>query len=261
MKEQYVGDINDYRKYALLRALAEGGVTRIGVCWMLTPPDGRPDGNKVSYLNQPQYERFDSALFALLKRVKDTPNTRRLVLIEESGIIPDATYVNTMVPDKLFERQIWFSEALKSLHRSDLIFFDPDNGLEVSSKRKGQLNSSKYLYRDEVAATYQAGHSILIYQHFPREERRAFIERISTDLHGLAPNSQVWVFQTSHVAFFLLIHPHHEQTLSSASLDIAANHHSQFLMGECPSVEPNTSRDAPLQRSLSPIETTALQDN
>ena len=37
MKHQYVGDINDYRKYALLRALSAGGANRIGVCWMLTP--------------------------------------------------------------------------------------------------------------------------------------------------------------------------------------------------------------------------------
>ncbi len=36
MKHQYVGDINDYRKYALLRALSAGGANRIGVCWMLT---------------------------------------------------------------------------------------------------------------------------------------------------------------------------------------------------------------------------------
>jgi hypothetical protein len=37
VKHQYVGDINDYRKYALLRALSAGGANRIGVCWMLTP--------------------------------------------------------------------------------------------------------------------------------------------------------------------------------------------------------------------------------
>ena len=38
MKEQYVGDENDYRKYALLRALAATGL-KLGVCWMLTPPE------------------------------------------------------------------------------------------------------------------------------------------------------------------------------------------------------------------------------
>lgn len=50
MKEQYVGDISDYRKYALLRALSAGGANRIGVCWMLTPSDGSSDGNKLGYL-------------------------------------------------------------------------------------------------------------------------------------------------------------------------------------------------------------------
>lgn len=245
MKEQYVGDINDYRKYALLRALAGGG-TQIGVCWMLTPPDGRPDGNKVAYLNQPAYERFDPPLFALLKQVKDAPDGRRLVLIEESGIIPGAVYVNAIVPDKLPERQAWFTAALTTLQGCELIFFDPDNGLDVASKRKGQLNSSKYLYRDEVAATYRAGHSVLIYQHFPREERQAFIERIAADLHALTPGSQVWVFRTSHVAFFLLIHPQHDRVLSQAASAVAANHHSQFLMGERILIDPKIACDAAL---------------
>lgn len=34
VKHQYVGDINDYRKYALLRALSAGGANRAGECWI-----------------------------------------------------------------------------------------------------------------------------------------------------------------------------------------------------------------------------------
>ena len=41
MKEQYVGDVSDYRKYALLRALSQSGTIKVGVCWMLTLPDTR----------------------------------------------------------------------------------------------------------------------------------------------------------------------------------------------------------------------------
>jgi hypothetical protein len=41
MKDQYFADINDYRKYGLLRILGEG--LRVGVCWMLTKPDGSGD--------------------------------------------------------------------------------------------------------------------------------------------------------------------------------------------------------------------------
>jgi hypothetical protein len=37
MKVQYFGDVNDYRKFALLRLLASKGGFKIGVCWMLIP--------------------------------------------------------------------------------------------------------------------------------------------------------------------------------------------------------------------------------
>jgi hypothetical protein len=44
MKNQYFGDINDYRKYGLLRGLSNRGEIRTAVCWMLTTDDGRGDG-------------------------------------------------------------------------------------------------------------------------------------------------------------------------------------------------------------------------
>jgi hypothetical protein len=40
VKAQYFGDVNDYRKFSLLRPLAAAGRFRIGVCWMMTEPDG-----------------------------------------------------------------------------------------------------------------------------------------------------------------------------------------------------------------------------
>jgi hypothetical protein len=44
MKNQYFGDINDYRKYGLLRMLQSSGGGRLLVAWMLTPDDGSRDG-------------------------------------------------------------------------------------------------------------------------------------------------------------------------------------------------------------------------
>ena len=37
MKDQYFGDINDYRKYGILRALQSKGQRTLLVAWMLTP--------------------------------------------------------------------------------------------------------------------------------------------------------------------------------------------------------------------------------
>src|SRR5690348_13581586 len=90
MKEQYVGDINDYRKYALLRHFAVEGDLRIGVCWMLTPPD---NGNLRSYLNQPATWRdYDSDVFDHLQRVQADEAPSRLAAIEGGGIIPSALF-------------------------------------------------------------------------------------------------------------------------------------------------------------------------
>jgi hypothetical protein len=41
VRNQYFGDINDYRKYGLIRALTNHGELRTTVCWMLTPDDGK----------------------------------------------------------------------------------------------------------------------------------------------------------------------------------------------------------------------------
>lgn len=221
MKEQYVGDINDYRKYALLRRLQAGSDVHIGVCWMLTPSDGRTDGSLTSYLNKPNYERHDPKLYGLLRKVMRGPDPCRLQRMEENGIIAGATYHNAVVPDRFAARVVWFKRALAKLSATDLIFFDPDNGLDVRSRPKGRLNSSKYLYRDELAAAYAARHSVLLYQHFPRQERGAFIARISAALRAEASGAEPWVFCTPHVAFFLLTHPCHRIALHAAAQSVS----------------------------------------
>lgn len=228
MKEQYVGDVNDYRKYGLLRLLGRSGL-KLGVCWMLTPDDGRTDGNKLSYLDQPAHQRHDPELFALLRRVKDEPDARRLVLIESSGILPNAVFVNSIIEDPLAARQLWFRQAMAALADCDLVFFDPDNGLDVLSKAKGTKNSSKFVFRDEVATTYSAGHSVLIYQHFPREERGSFITRIAERLRATTPTADIWAFRTPHVVFMLLIQPRHRAALTAAAQAVLDTVDPNFL--------------------------------
>ena len=68
MKHQYFGDINDYRKYGLIRAIHSAGELRTLVAWMLTRDDGRTDGQTIGYLNQPdRWESFDPDLFNALR--------------------------------------------------------------------------------------------------------------------------------------------------------------------------------------------------
>lgn len=232
MKHQYVGDINDYRKYALLRALSVGGANRIGVCWMLTASDGSSDGNKLSYLQQPdRYCHFDPELFDILAHAASEPDRRRLPTIEDSGAVPGARYYNELLPDELLGRAAFMDQCAATFVNADLLFFDPDNGLEVSLP-KGRKNSSKYLYLDEVAAFYEAGKSLLIYQHFPRVERAAFMASRVQQLRRTAPGCAVWAFTTAHVVFFLLVHPDSPARLAVAAMEACGRWDAGFMRGE-----------------------------
>lgn len=231
LKHQYVGDISDYRKYALLRALSWGGANCIGVCWMLTPEDGGMDGRKLAYIRQPeQHRRFDPELFDILAHAASEPDRRRLQTIEDSGAIAGALYYNETLPDDAAGRVAFIERCALQFRDAELVFFDPDNGLEVSLP-KGRKNSSKYLYLDEVAAFYEAGKSLLIYQHFPHVERSAFMVQRTQQLRGIAPGCAVWAFTTAHVAFFLLIHPESPARLAIAAMETSGRWDEDFITG------------------------------
>ena len=108
-------------------------------------------------------------------------------------------------------RDEYFSEFLKFAVGSVLIFFDPDNGLEVKSVPRGKKNSSKYLYWSEVQASFEAGHSILIYQHFPRMNRQSYINNLVQQFKAITKAKCIFYYKTRHVVFFLLTQPKHEE--------------------------------------------------
>ncbi len=228
MREQFVADVNDYRKYALLRLLGRAGL-RLGVCWMLAPDDDSGLGNNVAFLDQPKQALHDPELHAVLGKVRETPRGQRLQALESSGILSEATFFNEAVPAALFERQLWFGRAGTALGNTDLIFFDPDNGIEVRATPKGRKNSPKYVYRDELAASYAAGHSLLLYQHFPMKPRNAFIGEIAADLAKIAPNAEIWAIRTPHVVFMLAIQPRHHAALGSAAHHVRETVDPKFL--------------------------------
>ena len=92
----------------------------------------------------------------------------------------------------------------------ELVFFDPDNGLEVDSCRAGTRNSPKYLLWRELTDTYLAGHSVLVYQHFPRRNRQQYIDHMSQRIADATGATEVLAFRTAHVVFFLA--PQHSET-------------------------------------------------
>jgi hypothetical protein len=217
MKNQYFADVNDYRKYGLLRCLVGTSGLRTGVCWMLTAADNRSDGKFVEYWKQPErWRKHDPGLFDALSQCSTDPTQRNVDRAAKWELVPGAIYYSRLLPDAASDRERYFAGAWETLGATDLIFFDPDNGLEVPSVPRGTRNSSKYLYWPEAQAAFDGGHSILIYQHFQRKTRISFTEGLARELGERTKAAGVFSFSTAHVLFLLAVQDHHLRQVEAA---------------------------------------------
>lgn len=212
MKNQYFGDINDYKKYGLLRSIASASNIKILVAWMLTEDDGSTDGKFIEYLSEEsKWSKYDEPLYIEISDLLKQNKKREVGLIEKTDLLGNSEYFSKIVPDNAEFRANWLTELINESEKNELIFLDPDNGLEIKSKKFGTKNSSKFLYWSEVQKLWEEGKSLLIYQHFIREKRDTFIERMLKKLSEKTPNSKVEAFSTSNVVFLLALQPNHHQ--------------------------------------------------
>ena len=216
MKNQYFGDINDYFKYALLRKIAhEGGLT-VFVCWMLTADDDRRDGNKTRYLQQPEkYRDIDPQLFDFLQDLIKT-DRRDVTTIENASLIQKAQYLASLLTADRENQEKYFRELHLKTNGFDVVFFDPDNGLEVKSVPAGRKNSEKYLYWPEFEQPAPGGHSVIVYQHFPRRPRDEFISGLLDEVRHRVPSCTPFVIRLPHVVYLVAASTHHYSRLLAA---------------------------------------------
>ena len=135
MNDAYVGDIGDYGKYGLLKTLKQETGYQLGAVWMKTASP------VFEYLEQEELVACDPELYQSLRGL--VRGSRRTIAgLEESDALPaDTIYFNKQFvfrgkKDQQRLRREWFGEALDRLKDSNLVLFDPDNGLETSEKKK-----------------------------------------------------------------------------------------------------------------------------
>lgn len=229
MKNQYFGDINDFRKYGLLRILASHAGVSIGVCWLLTHEDHRGSGELRAYLSKPaQWRRFDAELYDTLhdRLTPDLP--RRVTLAGDWGLIPGATYFADLLDDDAARRGAYFARANAVLQACDLWFVDPDIGIEIDSTPRGRRGSSQDVYWAELREAFERGHSLLVYQHFPRVPRDRFVPFLANRLAEELGKPQVMAFRTAHVAFFLVAQERHADQFAVAAVEVGARWSGQI---------------------------------
>ena len=167
---------------------------------MLTAADENSNGRKVDYLDAPQRWRHrDPLLFDFLKRSLDT-DQRGVRSLEDANLLPGASYFSEPLPDDERSRQAYFERVLAALKGADLLFFDPDTGLEPSASW-GRRASGQYLYWSEVRKAASTGASMLIFQLWKRENRQQTLARLTETLRTTIKGAAIASIDSPFVAF------------------------------------------------------------
>lgn len=130
---------------------------------------------------------YDTDLSLRLRKVFYSQNgiVRSIEALENEKLIDDASYFSEKIP--VVDRNRWHHCALSKLSGFDLVFLDPDNGMIVPSAEKDRHKQRKYVLDEEVKDYLCLGHSVLVYQHRPRENEAIYINRMIQRLMSLNP--------------------------------------------------------------------------
>ena len=181
------------------------------MCWMLTAPDQSNDGRKLGYLQDPQKWRHrDPPLFDFLQRCV-TANERGVRLLEKANLLPGAVFFSEILGDNAVHRQVYFERALAALRAADVLFFDPDTGIEVPSTPYGRRESCRYLYWREVEKAASTDASFVIFQHWKRENRPNMLSRLSAALRSSIGEAAVLAIDSPFVVFLTACRLRHRE--------------------------------------------------
>lgn len=231
MRDDFVCDIGDFGKYGLLRHLVGATGLSLGVLWMRTRARGASRGNR-AYLDDPHGNRrvaeCDRDLFDTLAELK-TQDRCSLHAIEQSAVLPQDTVYHAEPLDDfpprgspaqvLTDRAQWFASAVTALAQADVVFLDPDTGLEVPSVPLSRASNVRYVYYDELTDFWNQDQSLLVYHHLPRRPAEDEIRRRGRDLLAALPGARIWSLRWHRVqgrVYFLACQPQHADTFASA---------------------------------------------
>lgn len=181
MQDKYTGDVGDFGKYILLNEIAKrvNGNIRLGINWYYTlvGEPGNTDGKHIAYLddatkNSAHFKACSPGIYDELKKLV-SENRRSIAEIEAGHVLPEATlFYSEEIPyrgdtstEKVAHREQWFAKSMARLDHADVIFFDPDNGINLDPYQKPSPKAMKYVFTDEIETCFKQGKSLVVYNH------------------------------------------------------------------------------------------------
>lgn len=240
MQNRYVGDIGDFGKYGLLRALCDESRPEftLGVVWYLvTEEEDNNDGGKIDYLkdtedNREKYRVADEQLYDKLQKIVHQ-GRRDVKSVKGDRVLPSNTiFYERPLPIKekgrgsferyLKPRDVWLQNAVAKVSGCNLVFLDPDTGL-VPSENQKKKEPHKYVFPEEVPEFLDGEErSLIIYQHQQqRKTGKDTIEEGKKHLRDQAPRHgepfALWYSSGGARFFYIVPHKSREKYLRQRS--------------------------------------------
>lgn len=249
MQDRYVGDVGDFGKYSLLRTLAESSGLKLGVAWYRVPNEWHnQDGKHISYLLDHKFAHCDQLLHQALRGILLDPHgalrhsARRINAIEQAGILPPDTVFHTEplsydrilpIQKRMAVRAAWIERALQATRGADLVFVDPDNGIECRSVSMISRKGPKYVYWSDLSQFADRGQSVLIYHHINRsnpaaEQIRALLGQLDTRLPQLRVSAVLFRRGTCRAYFLAAQEGHYERLNNALRAFLSSNWRAHF---------------------------------
>ncbi len=172
MQNRYVGDVGDFVKLSLLRALLPG--YQLGIVWYLVPDElHNRDGRHISYLRDEEFGRLNPRLFASLGQIVEN-GQRSVFALERECAFENCIYVSDSLPlprahrERQSARAAWVKKSSESVSNCNLIFLDPDNGLEPERFKVGRKKAIKSVSFADLSSFNKQGRTIIVYHHHTR---------------------------------------------------------------------------------------------
>ena len=198
MQDRYAGDIGDFGKFVMLKTLMRlsGGRLRLGINWyhVAMHESGSNDGRHTRYLGASRssklFEQCDPALYATLRGIVNN-GERSILSLEQASILPANTvFYSRPLPkgigrykEREGTRLEWFAQSLSVLGSSDILFLDPDNGIQTRSVKITQKQAVKFAFVDELQTYLEQNKIVIIYNHRDRSPVDVYKQRFR-DIHS-----------------------------------------------------------------------------
>jgi hypothetical protein len=204
MNDKFVGDYKDFLKYGLLESIYEVTKMETLIVWMKTLDKISGKGD-IGYLKKPQkYRNYNEKLFDEINMLVGD-GKRTIEEVQKINTLSKYTFYSEPLNDNIGDREKYFESVYSLAGSFSLIFFDPDNGIEIESCKYGRKESSKFIYWKEIIKIWDMKKDILIYKHFPRMEKHyPFALELIDKCNNKLSNVKIMPFVTRDVLFLYL---------------------------------------------------------